>query len=203
MDTLYTLTDFINYELENYGLDENSNNQKKLRAFFTRLIKTDPEFDEKEIWDNAPTIQVEKTTAKQFKLKDLQLIANHPKTLKYMEKLMKKRDPEMHADYEKKVEEHKNNLTAMQKNPKSYEYNAEDQKNIEDSADEYIQKAMLKALFEHFFTPFDKEKVMRDISAMTPGLGTNAPFEFDTSPSAINANYRLDHPSEFYFKEKK
>jgi len=58
---------------------------------------------------------------------------------------------------------------------------------------------MLKAIFEHFFTPLDEEKIKHDLGLIYYDA---EPFDFTTDPATLAANNRLNHPEHNYYQPK-
>lgn len=200
MERLFTLNDFINDQITKYSLRRNKKNQKKLRIYFTRILKTDPVFRDRNVWESAPTIPIAKTRAKQFSQKDLQLLLNKSKN--YLSKIAKKEHPNMTVFIDKKVKENSENLGHMREEKIEDDAVIDDELRLSNQTNDYIEKIMLKAIFEHFYTPIDIKKVKRDIAYQDNIFSGAAPPEYETDRTILAASYRLDHPAENYFKPK-
>lgn len=200
MENKYTLSSFTDYELTYWDIPKTKANHNKFRIFFTRMLKKDPDFVKRDVWNNAETVKVGKTKARQFSSQDLSLLAQ--KSNSYLEKEYAKEHPDISEDILKIREQHKENISMFYNDEKIYlEERAKDE-NFKKTIESYTQKIMLTALFEHFYTPIDIDKVTNDFVAIgqRAEIGESAEQQLETP--ALNAQYRIAHPKGNYFSEK-
>lgn len=200
MENKYTLSSFIDFELSYWKLRKTRANQNKFRIFFTRKLKSDPDFVKKDVWNNADTVQVSKTKAKQFTYADLSLLAQ--KSEKYLEKAFIKEHPNSIEDIKKIREEHVRNRTRYFDDNRGYELALDDKLRFEDEIKRYIQEVMLKALFEHFYTPINIEKVKEDFTSIGTLTEVGEAPEQQVETPSLYAQIRLKNPEKYYFSER-
>lgn len=188
---MQTLSDFVNKQIKNYNL----NNDEKI--FFKIRIKAQRELEKMDLWQNAKTETIGKAKTRVFSKEQLGQL--EIKLAPYLEKLSTK---EKNLNYDEvkalasKIADGENPEFA-EKEMKNFYKQAKNsvpapiisKKDVEQEK----QKIMIEALFEHFFTPIDTEK-LEDL--MTTIKLTDDDFK---KASALE---ELKHPEDHLFQRK-
>lgn len=197
---MITLKDFIIKTLKENYIPITEKNIAKLRYKYTRKLK------ENNLWTAAKTIKIDRTETKLFNENDLNNISQDIKLYltrlslkeagfdpKEIKKLKKKRAGELE---DARLEMINNMMLADKK-----DFSKEDQlepKLTENQKQKALDRLMLTAIFNHFFTmtPRQKDLFLHDYQSyfIDP--------EFTTSTEWIIAQQRLKKPEKYYYSKK-
>lgn len=198
---MITLKDFIIKTLKENYIPITEKNIAKLRYKYTRKLK------ENNLWTTAKTIKIDRTETKLFNENDLNNISQDIKLYltrlslkeagfdpKEIKKLKRKRAGELE---DARLEMINNVMSADKK-----DFSKEDQlepKLTENQKQKALDKLMLTAIFNHFFTmtPRQKDLFLHDYQSyfIDP--------DFTTSTEWIIAQERLKDPEKYYYSKKK
>lgn len=154
-----TLTQFINEQIDEYGLHSNSSNYDKI---FSKIrIKAQRELQKLGYWDNAPAKLIGKAKTKVFT--EEQLLKVQVRMRYYLEGLS---DKEKNLNHKKvkatayRYDEFTNNFIPVDEenySPDNYNSNQYviSKKEIEDKK----KDIMLEAIFNYLYTPIDEDKL--------------------------------------------
>lgn len=188
---MQTLSDFVNKQIKNYNLNNNE------KIFFKIRIKAQRELEKMDLWQNAKTETIGKAKTRVFSKEQLGQL--EIKLAPYLEKLSTK-EKNLNYDEVKALA----SKIADSENP---EFAEKEMKNFYKQAKNSIpapiiskkdveqkkQKIMIEALFEHFFTPIDTEKL--------EDLMTTIKLTDDDLKKA-SALEELKHPEGHLFQRK-
>ena len=194
-----TLNQFIEHKIRQFSLSPTSETRRKIRAKLIRTMTTpkpNSYFKTHKIWSNAETTTTNGAKTKLLKSSDLNHLAQE--TENYFENLAIKTGGLSKKQFEDLKKEHAQNYANALNDRQAYDYAQDDKANIERMYENYAQKVMLKAIFEKFYTPLDKEKIKKDLGEIYYG----EPLEFSIDPTTLAANNRLNHPEKNYFTKK-
>lgn len=190
MDNKQTLTNFIQEQIYNFGLQDTLDVEKKLRQKFTRTLK------ELKIWQHAEKRLIGKKYTRVFT--EIELNKLYEKVEKYLIKQTKLG----YETYEemKKINENHVELLRNMTYEKHYELEQAEKYEKPPISDTKKMEVMITALFEKFFTPLDIEQWEKDEEL----LFYTDPDEIEavTSISYIQAQNRLKNPRSYYSEKK-
>lgn len=195
-----TLNDFIAQQIQRYSLPNTAETRRKIRVKLLRTItqpKSNSYFKDNNIWSKAETTTVNGARTKLLSIDDLTHLAQE--TQSYFENLAIKTGGLSKKQFETLKKEHAQNYANALNDQQAYDYAQDDKASIERMYDRYAQKVMLKAIFEKFYTPLNKEKIEKDLGQI---YYQGEPLEFSTDPATLAANNRLNHPEKNYFTKK-
>lgn len=176
-NTLMTLNEFIDDELQTLSIQSTEKNLKKIRAKCLRLVKEDSELNK--IWKNAKTIPIAKTRAKFLPARFLNKL--HNKLSEYLIKIAAEEakisfkklndSPQKAKTYEELNELYLNLNRKELRQITDYELkkaNEETKKyeelhNLESNINKEIHSIMLEAIFEKMFSKFNKNMFYNDL----------------------------------------
>lgn len=186
MDNKQTLTNFIQEQIYNFGLQDTLDVEKKLRQKFTRTLK------ELKIWQNAEKRLIGKKYTRVFT--EIELNKLYEKVEKYLIKQTKLG----YETYEeiKKINENYVEFLRNMTYEKQYELEQAEKYEKPPISDTKKMEVMITALFEKFFTPLDIEQWEKDEALL-----------FYTDPDDIGIPYiqaqnRLKNPRSYYSEKK-
>ncbi|MYN53780.1 hypothetical protein GTK63_05505 [Lactobacillus crispatus] len=190
MNTEKTLKEFIDEQIHDHNLPNTEQMQKKIRIKLIRTL-TDPAlpFEQKKVWENA---EVKKIEGKQNKILSSAVLKQlQDATSPYFDNLAK----ENNGLTTQEIEERKKKIFDSLSNYEP-DYASDDEERLHHAVQDYIKKiqkeAILKAIFEHFYTPIDTQKIVHDMSYSI--------FSADHTDS-IPEDERLSHPEGNYYKK--
>lgn len=190
MDNKQTLTNFIQEQIYNFGLQDTLDVEKKLRQKFTRTLK------ELKIWQNAEKRLIGKKYTRVFT--EIELNKLYEKVEKYLIKQTKLG----YETYEEMKKINENNVEFLRNMTYEKHYELEQAEKYEKPpiSDTKKMEVMITALFEKFFTPLDIEQWEKDEEL----LFYTDPDEIEavTSISYIQAQNRLKNPRSYYSEKK-
>ena len=190
MDNKQTLTNFIQEQIYNFGLQDTPDVEKKLRQKFTRTLK------ELKIWQNAEKRLIGKKYTRVFT--EIELNKLYEKVEKYLIK-QTKLGYETYEEMKKINENHVESLRNM-----TYEEHYELEQAVKYEkppiSDTKKMEVMITALFEKFFTPLDIEQWEKDEELLF--YTDPDDIEAVTSISYIQAQNRLKNPRSYYSEKK-
>lgn len=197
--------DFINYLMDKYELEKNSS-KKAIRAKITYTLTHEPKYIKDNIWETAPTKNINGHNQKMFNttfLKDLEIqISPYLRKLSEKEGNLTPQEIELRA--KKQAKEYENWLNELLTRPQEEEYYSEmkaygkpeEGKPLEAALD----RLMLKAIFNHFFTMSNKQK---EQFAKDRAYLYMDPQDYIGTAEYAKASYRQDHPEKFYYDKRK
>lgn len=198
---MITLKDFIIKTLKENSIPITEKNIAKLRYKYTRKLK------ENNLWTTAKTIKIDSTKTKLFKESDLNIISQDIKTYltrlsikeagfdpKKVERLKKKRAGELE---DARLEMINSFLSDDEKSTSKKDLL--EPKLTESQKRKALDRLMLTAIFNHFFTmtPEQKELFLHDYqkSFLDP--------DFTANEGWIISQERLKEPEKYYYSNKK
>ena len=201
---LLTLNQFIDNQMLKYGLKNNPKNRNKIRVKLTDILKNDPDFKIRKVWDDATTTTIDKAKTKQFKISDLKLLSQNEEVKRYFNKIVKK-DSEISKEelqqlHKQDLQEIEDFTTFLRNNPDTP---SEFYKNYSFIDDKALNAVMIRAIFNALY----KEKEI-DKKLLNTDLGVIWEAEsyetfYDKSDRYFIAKKHLEHPEKYYLKNKK
>lgn len=195
-----TLNSFIDQQILRFSLPNTAETRRKIRVKLLRTItqpKPNSYFKDNNVWEKAETTTVNGAKTKLLNADDLTHLAEE--TQSYFENLSIKTGGLSKKEFEDLKKEHAQNYANALADRETYDYTQDDKATLERMYDRYAQKVMLKAIFEKFYTPLDKEKIEKDLGQI---YYQGEPLEFVTDPATLAANNRLNNPEKNYFTKK-
>ena len=195
-----TLNEFINTQIHRFSLSSDNKTRKKIRTKLIRTMtqpKASSYFQGKNIWKNAQTITI--NGAKTKILPNDALLHLAEETQNYFENLSIKHGGLTAKDFKELKNKNMQHYHLALEFRESYDFILDDKKAIQNMYENYSQKVMLKAIFEHFYTPLNETKIKQDLSTL---YYEAEPIEFSTDPTILSINNRLSHPENNYYKSK-
>lgn len=198
---MITLKDFIIKTLKENHIPITEKNIAKLRYKYTRRLK------ENNLWINAKTTKIDRNETKLFKENDLNNISQDIKPYltrlsikeagfdpKEVEKLKKKRAGELEDARLEMI----NNVISSDKKDFSKEDPLEP-KLTENQKQKALDRLMLTAIFNHFFTMTAKQKELFLHDYKNSFLDS----DFTATENWIMSQERLKAPEKYYYSKKK
>ena len=201
---MQTLTNFIYDELNKYHLPCNKKNSKKLRAFFTKRLKTTKK------WENAQEKVIGRNKTKLFDLTTLQELAQEKDTISYLTNLSikeaglnKQKLERLAKEHAEKAEQEEENFTIFalshsQKEVEEY-WQPQPQQLAPTVQQEALRNLKIDAIFNLFFS-MDKEQ--KDLFLKDYQTNFTPAKETYNDPLWALSQERLKTPSKYYYTKK-